>query len=652
VDVSKILDQIDIGMIALPEFQRGYVWNREQVRGLMDSLYRKHPVGSLLTWLTRTEEAVARGDGQLAPGVVSLLLDGQQRITSLYGIIRGRPPKFFDGNEQAFTGLYFNLEDEIFEFYAPLKMRDNPLWINVTEVMQNDGVGTTIGRLSAIPDYVPKLNVYIQRVTAVAGIANADFHIEQVTGADKTVDVVVDIFNKVNSGGTKLSKGDLALAKVCAEWPAARDEMKVRLEKWKKAGFDFKLEWLLRSVNTIVTGEALFNALTDVSPEDVQRGLNLAEKSTDTLLNMISSRLGLDHDRVLGSAYSFPLMARYLVLRGGYIADYRERDKLLYWYVHTFLWGRYSASTESVLNQDLRLIEDLDSALDRLIAQLRQNRGDLRIHPNDFHSWSVSARFYPLLYMLTRVHHARDWGSGLELSAMLLGNLNGLQLHHIFPKALLYRYEYARSEVNALANFAFLTQDTNLGISDRAPLDYLPEYATRHPGALESSWIPMDPDLWRLDRYLDFLEARRELLAKAANEFLDSLVMGAVPEQSVGEPIMELPRVERASSFSDGDEEQLIREFGEWVVAQGLPAGESPYELVNDETREAIAHFDIAWPEGLQEGLSQPVALLLDEPYSTLRAANSAGFLYFTDVQSFKRYIEREILALETADDD
>ena len=68
--ISTILDQIDLGSIALPEFQRGYVWNRDQVRGLMDSLYRKHPVGSLLVWVTRTESADSRGDSPLPPGSV------------------------------------------------------------------------------------------------------------------------------------------------------------------------------------------------------------------------------------------------------------------------------------------------------------------------------------------------------------------------------------------------------------------------------------------------------------------------------------------------------------------------------------------------------------------------------------------------------
>ena len=133
MNISTILDQIDNGAMALPEFQRGYVWNREQVRRLMHSLYRRYPVGSLLVWVTKTEGAPSRGDGTLTPGSVELILDGQQRMTSLYGLMRGRPPAFFDGNAQAFTGLHFNLEDETFEFYAPLKMKDNPLWIDVTE---------------------------------------------------------------------------------------------------------------------------------------------------------------------------------------------------------------------------------------------------------------------------------------------------------------------------------------------------------------------------------------------------------------------------------------------------------------------------------------------------------------------------------------
>jgi uncharacterized protein with ParB-like and HNH nuclease domain len=92
--ISTILDHIDSGHMALPEFQRGYVWNRDQIRGLFDSLYRRHPVGGLLVWVTESSGASHRGDGTLAVGVVKLLLDGQQRMTSLYGVMRGKPPRF------------------------------------------------------------------------------------------------------------------------------------------------------------------------------------------------------------------------------------------------------------------------------------------------------------------------------------------------------------------------------------------------------------------------------------------------------------------------------------------------------------------------------------------------------------------------------
>lgn len=644
--VSTVLDQIDIGSIALPEFQRGFVWNREQVRKLMYSLYRKFPVGILLVWVTKSEGASARGDAALQPGVVKLLLDGQQRITTLYGIIRGRPPKFFYGNEKAFTGLYFNLEDEIFEFYAPAKMKGNPMWFNVNDLM-NKGIGHSIAELHKNPNCTMELDKYIGRLTNLYNIKDVDFHVEEVTGEDRTIDVVVDIFNMVNSGGTKLSKGDLALAKVCAEWPNARHEMRILLEKWEKAGFYFKLEWLLRVVNSIMTGKALFSALKNVDTANFQKNLKVAEKTVNYLLNLISARLGLDHDRVLGSRYSFPVLARYAIQKGKYSLDTQESDKLLYWYIHTFLWGRYAGSTEAILSQDLSIIEENEGALDRLIDQLHQIRGDLRVHPDNFKGWSIGARFYPLLYMLARVWKARDWDSGIELSQSLLGKQSSLQLHHIFPKSKLYEHDYLIDEVNALANFTFLTQETNLKVSNRDPEIYLEEFANKHPGALESHWIPMDRKLWKYDRYRDFLEARRELLSKAANDFLESLLSGSIPEVKDIATVLERELVAIPGGIESEEEERKIHDCNEWVRQQGLPKGEHSYELTDETTGEPIAVLDLAWPNGLQEGLSKPVALLINESQEIYNAANQAGFSYYTDVNSFHKYVLDEVLALE-----
>lgn len=634
--ITTILDQIDLGSMALPEFQRGYVWNRDQVRDLMQSLYRRYPVGSLLVWITRTESMSIRGDGPVAPSVVELILDGQQRITSLYGIIRGRPPRFFDGNAQAFTGLYFHLEEEVFEFYAPLKMKDNPLWVNVTELMEI-GVGEAIQRLLDIQELQPKRRTYINRLNAIEGIKDIELHVEKVTGEDKSVDVVVEIFNRVNSGGTKLSKGDLALAKICASWPEARQAMKGCVNRWEQAGYDFDLDWLLRNVTTILTGQAMFSALKDINPPTFQDGLRQAEEGCNYLLNMISGRLGLDHDRVLGGRYAFPVMTCYLAHNGGKIRDARQRDKLLYWYIQSFLSGRFTGSTETVLNQDLRMIDDTAHTLDRLIEQLRLSRRELSIRPEDFAVSNLGARFYPLLYMLTRVGSARDWGNGLPLSANLLGKQNALQVHHIFPKALLYKHGYSKLDVNAIANFCFLTQDTNLDIGAKEPALYFLKIEEDWHGALASQWVPMDRALWKVERYKDFLVERRKLLAEAANEFLGTLLT-ATPEK-----VEYTTELTQAATTVAGEEDDELQALVSWAIASGFPKPEFNFEVRDNDTEEVLTIVNVAWPKGLQEGYSQPIALFLDEDDQKAAMLNQAGYRFFSSIEALRNYLQEQI---------
>ena len=651
--VSTILDHIDSGHIALPEFQRGYVWNRDQVRALMDSLYRRHPVGGLLVWVTQSDDAPYRGGGDLAPGVVKLLLDGQQRISTLYGIIRGEPPEFFDGNSQAFDGLRFHLGQQEFSFYQPIKMKDDPLWIDVTSLMK-DGIGRFLPVVSEEAGSQDEITEYFNRLNAVHSVQTIEFHVDEVTGDDKTVDIVVDIFNRVNSGGTKLSKGDLCLAKICAEWPDGRQRMKAILDRWSSAGYNFDLDWLLRNVNTVITGEALFAALSKVASGEIQEGLARTEKVIDYLLNLVSGRLGLDHDRVLFGKYAFPVMAHYIARLGGTIGDSLDRDRLLFWYLHSALWGRFSGSTESVINRDLEHLSDTEGGLDRLIDALRLERGDLRVQPGHFSGWSLGARFYPMLYLLTRMGDARDWGTGLPLKSGLLGKQNRLEVHHIFPKAILYRHGYGRAQVNAVANFCFLTQNTNLAISARAPEVYLEEVAEHHPGALESQWIPMNRDLWRVENYNEFLEARKVLLASAANELLNSLFGGELVAEAEEEPSGALaggnePDMSVLGGAETEEEEDRILKFNDWVAEQGLPDGELFFEVADPDTGEALAVLDIAWSNGLQEGLSEPAALILNEPREVLVAANQAGFRCFETETAFRDYIEKEILALEAA---
>jgi hypothetical protein len=641
--ISTILDHIDSGHMALPEFQRGYVWNGDQVRKLFTSLYLRRPVGGLLVWATESKSAAHRGDGPLAPGVVKLLLDGQQRMTSLYGVVRGKPPRFFDGNAKAFTGLRFHLEQETFSFYQPVTMKDDPLWIDVTALMSNGQAGheTLVEQLAAEPRVGVKAVKYSARISRILGILDIDLHTEEVTGADKTLDVVVDIFNMVNSGGTKLSKGDLALAKICADWPEARDTMKAKLKEWTKAEFHFNLDWLLRSVNTVLTGEARFQFLHEKSAEEIQDGLKRATKHVDASLNMIGGRLGLDHDQVFFGRFGVPVMVRYLDRRDGPMPA-PERDKLLFWFVQAAMWGRFSGSTESFIDQDLAALEGPDGGLDKLLEQLRLWHGGLRVEPGHFTGWSLGARFYPVLYMMTRMGEARDWGTGLPLKSSLLGKMSRLEVHHIFPKAQLYKKHYRRAEVNALANFCFLTKDTNLVITDRLPEEYFPAVEAAHPGSLASQWIPADPALWKVDRFRDFLEARKALLADELNRRMAELLHGDT--RWLDGPAAAFAAMPTQGGITSEAEEGEINTLNDWVEAQGLPRGVVSFDFADPASGEQLAVFDLAWPNGMQEELSQPVAVLLHEEASTIKVASEAGFRIFTDSSSFRRYAKTEVL--------
>lgn len=642
--ISTILDKIDNGSIALPVFQRGYVWSRKQVSELFTSLYKNYPVGSLLIWETSSPEVQTRG-GMPSPATPRhILLDGQQRMTSLYGVIRGREPAFFDGNAHAFQNLRFHLESEAFEFYQPVKMQNDPLWIDVTRfyLKGTDGVEPIIESLQAMEIDTGK---YWGRLLNLLNIKERDLHVESVTGEDKTIEEVVNIFDRVNSGGTKLTQGDLALAKICSEWHEARDIMQSKLLKWENQGYHFGLDWLLRITNVMITGRGRFVHMHKVATAEVQDGLLRAEKHVDTALNLISHRLGLDHNQVLFAKLAFPVIA-YLINAQEDILSPKQRDKLLYWYAQAGMWGRYSGSPESTIESDLLVLQetpDTEDPIDRLLTELRRWRGSLHVEALNFHGATRGNRFYSVLYMLTRMGQARDLYDGLPLRKG-----SQLELHHIFPKHQLHKAGHDRKARNALANFCFLARETNYKIRRRKPAEYLAEIADKYPGVLESQWIPTDQNLWKVDNYDYFLNARKQLLAEAANELLNSLLTDHIGLQD--EPIWEQPIEQitlvppRPASIADDEEESLLLDINRWMQEQELPSGILGYEIADPETGEEVAMFDLAWPDGVQSELSDPVAVLIDEDREVLATAGRNGYRFFTSAEGFKRYITEEIL--------
>jgi len=160
----------------------------------------------------------------------------------------------------------------------------------------------------------------------------------------------------------------------------------------------------------------------------------------------------------------------------------------------------------------------------------------------------------------------------------------------------------------------------------------------------------MDRQLWQVDRYRYFLAARRELLAKACNEFLDSLLSGSIPEAEAPMTVVadRMPFVP-VEPVAD-DDEQRIAAINQWVIAHSLPVGAVLFELTEPETGHALGILDRAWPDGLQPGLSDPVAVILDDDPTLREAAAQGGYRAFVEPATFQAYVEREILAGETAE--
>jgi hypothetical protein len=159
--------------------------------------------------------------------------------------------------------------------------------------------------------------------------------------------------------------------------------------------------------------------------------------------------------------------------------------------------------------------------------------------------------------------------------------------------------------------------------------------------ALASQWIPDEPALWKIENFREFLEARKALLAAEVNQRMEELLHGDT--RWLAGPTATVP-VQVEGGITSEEEEQL-ETLNDWMNAHGLPRGVLAYDFADAATGEQKALFDLAWPNGIQEELSQPVAVLLNEGAETIATASQAGYRCFTSITEFQRHVQTEVLA-------
>ena len=561
LSINELVSKIERGDIRLPEMQRQYVWQQTRVRDLLDSLYRGYPSGTILTW--ETDEGVATRDfavGQEATVQQSfqLLLDGQQRLTALSAVLRGKPV-YVRGRKRPIDVL-FNLEhpenlneitevfedeeaeddtdadpdestadaseDEILKRFERMafvvhsnKLANLPHWVSVTKVFKENSDKPFLKKAGITTMDDPRYDKYTTRLKQLRDIKDYSYRVH-ILDRDKSYEEVTEIFVRVNSLGTKLRSSDLALAQITAKW---RDSLKVFQEfeeECTKLEFALGLAIHLKNLVAFATGQSRFKTVGGLTKEHLEEAWKDAKNGMRFALNFLRSNVGIDSPALLSSPFLIITLANY-----GHMKEYHlspdEEQQLRYWVLIANAKARYSrGSSETFLDQDLAAIRK-GNDIAGLLQMLETQTGRLEVLPTDLENRNSRSAYFKTMFMAFRKDDAHDWRDQLVISLKHSGAQHSLQFHHVFPQAVLKRAGLEAKQINDICNLSFISGTTNRKISDKEPAVYLPGVVEKVGiEELAKQCIPNDPALWKVDAYDAFLEQRRELVADRLNRFL------------------------------------------------------------------------------------------------------------------------------------
>lgn len=578
--LNHLIEDIKVGRIALPDIQRPFVWSSAKTRDLFDSMYRGYPIGTLMLWETGAEvgtRQIGLDEAERAPQL--LIVDGQQRLTSLFAVLTGGQvlTKRFEAKR---IRIAFRPEDETFEVTDAAIERD-PEFIPDITALWSSGFKTTVRQFlqrlaearteELLDEHQDALEERIDRVRDLR-----DFRFQVVElGSAADEEQVAEIFVRINSEGVQLNQADFILTLMSVHWEKGRRE----LEAFSRAGIDPAItganpknpfiepspDQLLRvavalafrrarlqHVYSILRGKDLETGLVSSERREAQfQVLSQAQEKVLDLTNWheflkclqvagFRSRRMITSDNALLYSYALWLIGRYQ-----FGLDPKQlRPMIARWFFMAQTTGRYSSSPESQLEADLGRISDLPSAdaaaftaeLDRIVASNFTNDYWEISLPNRL---DTSASRSPVLFAYLASLHLLDAEalfSDVRVRDLLdpaITAPRSVERHHLFPKKYLASLGVTNTrQINAIANMAHLDWSENAKISASPPIEYWPVMTEsipperlkrqRHLHALPVGWEQLD--------YPTFLERRRSLIAQIVREGFATLWGGDKPQ--------------------------------------------------------------------------------------------------------------------------
>ncbi|MBJ6119638.1 DUF262 domain-containing protein [Pontibacter sp. BT310] len=561
-NLATLIQQIDLGVIGLPDIQRPFVWPDTKVRDLFDSMFKGYPVGYFLFWANANVEGtkgIGTAQKQKHPNL--LIVDGQQRLTSLYAVVKGQEV-IRENYSTANIVIAFNPLEGKFEV-PDAAIRKNPRYYqNISEIWKPDAdifeiTESFTEKLEQTRELTREdVKRIRQAFNALKNLENYPFSaLELSSNIDE--EQVADVFVRINSQGKTLNQADFILTLMSVFWEEGRKDLEefCRLcripTKSAASPFNYLIDpnpdqmlrvsvglafrrARLQYVYSILRGKDLDTGEFSTERRDTQfRRLQEAQAKALDIQNWHEFIKAI---KIAGFARQDYISSKnnllyayiyFLIGREDYGMDLYELKKLIAkWFFMSSITGRYTGSPETVMEMDLARLRTVTDAagfqavLEEIIdSQLTNDFWEMTLPLAMATSSSTSPSLYAY-YASKYVLDAYGLFSKLKVSDLLQEGLrskkSALERHHLFPKAWLHRNGITEQrEVNQIANFALVEWSDNIAISDKHPSEYLPYYLERldEQERLDMYHWHALPDNWEIMTYADFLVERRKMIA-------------------------------------------------------------------------------------------------------------------------------------------
>lgn len=571
--LSGLINEIEMGDIGLPDIQRPFVWTNAKVRDLFDSMYKGFPVGYLLFWASSVDNdnrTIGADPKQKVPS--QPIVDGQQRMTALYAVMKGVPVVRSNyKKERIYIG--FRPIDQTFKV-ADAAVRKDPeyipdisdIWSPKTDVFElNENY---LKRLRASREVSQEEQKEIQKtISKLHGLQNYPFT-SLVLSSNLDEEQVAEVFVRINSKGTKLNQANFILTLMSVFW----DEGRTELEEFCKnaripstngpSPFNYFIEpdpdQLLRvSVGLSFRRARLKNVYSVLRGKDMDTGEisnELRDQQFATLKEAQSYMLDLQNwheffkvlvragyrrsDMISSNVGLLQVYTLFLIGKRDYqVNNYQLRNLMARWFFMTALTRRYTGSPESVMEQDLTRLRDIRnegefmSHFDRIISDTLSKDYWAIALPNELATSSANSPSLFAYYAALNLLDAKVLFSKMKVSELLdpatQAKRSAIERHHLFPKAHLKKIGITEHrDTNQIANYALVEWPDNAAISDSAPAKYYyPLYAERFSPEemdLMCYWHALPPG-WENMEYHEFLDVRRKLIAKVIRNGFEKL---------------------------------------------------------------------------------------------------------------------------------